>query len=103
MGASLEVFKERYKELNEIYNLFLIIYRTGGNNTPYRERSEMCAQLRKLEQLISTYDAIIYYKTNKDIQKDSLQAFIYKLQRNKMTSDLLNFYFSVWLYEMKDT
>jgi hypothetical protein len=105
VGMSLEGFKERCKEMNERYTLLQTLYSISRNDMTYtyNDRIEITAEMRTLGQLINTYDAIIYYKTNKDLRKDSLDVFMHKLQRNKMTSDLQSFYFYNWLPEMKDT
>ena len=104
MGASVEVFKERCKEMNERYTLLHTLYNISRSDMTYtyNDRMEIAAEMRTLGQLISTYDAIIYYKTNKDLRKDSLDVFMNKLQRNKITSDLHSFYFYEWIPAMKE-
>jgi len=104
VGLSLSGFKERCKEMNERYTLLHTIYsisRTDMTYT-YNDRMEIAAEMRTLGSLIITYEAIIYYKTNKDLQKDSLEVFMNKLQRTKITSDVQSFYFYEWIPAMKE-
>lgn len=101
---SLEGFKERCKEMNERYTLLHTLYNISRSDMTYtyNDRMDIAAEMRTLGQLITTYKAIIYYKTNKDIQKDSIDVFMHKLDRNKMTSDLQSFYFYEWIPGMQE-
>ena len=103
VGLSLSGFKKQCDEMNERYTLLRTIYsiRSTDLSYTYNDRVEIAAEMRRLGQIINTYDAIIYYKTNKDLRKDSLDVFMNKLQRTKITSDLNSFYFYAWIPAMK--